>query len=82
MRVIVGWRGPDKQAASTNAVSRFETEVLTVGENLRGLVHLNAQWVEKAMARTPHRHVILDMNSSKSPVHGEQEGTVYNGHFG
>ena len=30
MRVIVGWQGTDKQAASTNAMSRFETEVLTL----------------------------------------------------
>ena len=29
MRVIVGWQGTDKQAASTNTMSRFETEVLT-----------------------------------------------------
>ena len=25
---------------------------------------------------------VLDMDSSKSPVHGEQEGAAYNGHFG
>jgi len=29
MRVVVGWSGPDRQAASTNTMSRFETEVLT-----------------------------------------------------
>ena len=34
------------------------------------------------MSRTPHRRVILDMDSSESPVHGEQEGGSYNGHFG
>ena len=34
MRVIVGWRGPEKPAASTNTVSRFETEVLTRSETL------------------------------------------------
>ena len=25
---------------------------------------------------------VLDMDSSVSPTHGEQEGTAYNGHFG
>src|SRR5436309_5972701 len=25
--------------------------------------------------------VVLDMDSSESPVHGEQEGSAYNGHF-
>ena len=43
---------------------------------------MNAQWVDRAMAHTSHRRVILDMDSSKSPVHGEQEGAAYNGHFG
>ena len=28
------------------------------------------------------RCVVLDMDSSVSPTHGEQEGTAYNGHFG
>ena len=37
MRVIVGRRGPERQAASTNTMSRFETEVLTQGHNLEGL---------------------------------------------
>ena len=81
MRVIAGWRGPDKPAASTNSMSRFETEVLTRPENLEGLARLNARWVQQGMARTPHRRVILDMDSSESPVHGEQEGAAYNGHF-
>ena len=82
MRVIAGWRGPDKPAASTNSMSRFETEVLTCPENLEGLERLNAAWVDKGMARTKHRRVILDMDSSESPVYGEQEGSAYNGHFG
>jgi hypothetical protein len=81
MRVIVGRRGSERQAASTNTMSRFETEVLTQGHNLQGLARMNAQWVDGAMAHTPHRRVILDMDSSESPVHGEQEGAAYNGHF-
>ena len=41
-----------------------------------------SKWVDGAMSRTPHRRVILDMDSSESPVHGDQEGASYNGHFG
>jgi len=81
MRVIVGWQGTDKQAASTNTMSRFETEVLTEEENLDGLTRLNVEWVDRAMAQTSHQRVILDMDSSESPVHGQQEGVAYNGHF-
>jgi hypothetical protein len=32
--------------------------------------------------RHPPKMIILDMDSSVSPTHGEQEGTAYNGHFG
>ena len=81
MRVIVGWQGTDKQAASTNTMSRFETEVLTEEENLDGLARLNVEWVDRAMAQTSHQRVILDIDSSESPVHGQQEGVAYNGHF-
>ena len=82
MRIIVGRRDTDRPAASTNTMSRFETEVLTQDGNVEGLDRLNAKWVDGAMSRTPHRRVILDMDSSESPVHGEQEGASYNGHFG
>ena len=83
MRVVVGRRGgPERPAASTNTMSRFETEVLTQDGNVEGLGRVNAKWVDGAMSRTPHRRVILDMDSSESPVHGEQEGASYNGHFG
>ena len=83
MRVIVGRRGgPERPAASTNTMSRFETEVLTQDGNVEGLGRVNAEWVDRAMTHTAHRRVVLDMDSSESPVHGEQEGASYNGHFG
>ena len=83
MRIIVGRRGgPERPAASTNTMSRFETEVLTQDGNVEGLGRVNAKWVDRAMTHTAHRRVILDMDSSESPVHGEQEGASYNGHFG
>jgi hypothetical protein len=82
MRVVVGWRGSERNAASANTMSRFETELLTQEHNLKGLASMNAQWVKSAMARTPHRRVILDLDSSESPVHGHQEGAAYNGPFG
>ena len=81
MRVIVSRRANEKQAASTNSVSRFETELLTHPENLPALSRLNGAWVSRAMDRTKTRRIILDLDSSESPVHGEQEGSSYNGHF-
>ena len=32
--------------------------------------------------RHPPKIIVLDMDSSVSPTHGDQEGTAYNGHFG
>ena len=82
MRALTGKRAPHKQAASVNTMGRFETEFLTQRENLAGLSEINGKWVERAMSKTPHRRIILDLDSSESPVHGEQEGSAYNGHFG
>ena len=83
MRVVVGRRGgPERPAASTNTMSRFETEVLTQDGNVEELGRVNATWVDRAMTHTAHRRVILDMDSSESPVHGGQEGASYNGHLG
>ena len=70
-----------KQPASVNTMGRFETDILTQQENLRNLSDVNGKWVEKAMRETQHKRIILDMDSSVSPVHGEQEGSAYNGHF-
>ncbi len=81
MRVIVGWQGSDRNAASTSEMGRFETETLTQEKNLKGLAQMNSRWVEDTMAHTLHRRVILDMDSSESPVYGQQEGAAYNGHF-
>ena len=81
VRVVVGWQGEERKAASTSEMGRFETEFLTQEDNLKVLARINTQWMERAMAYTLHRRVILDMDSSESPVHGQQEGTAYNGHF-
>ena len=81
MRVVVGWQGSERKAASTSEIGRVETETLTEEKNLKGLAQMNSQWVERAMAHTQHRRVIMDMDSSESPVHGQQEGAAYNGHF-
>src|ERR671919_2314891 len=81
MRVVVGWQGSERSAASASEMGRFETESLTQEGNLRGLEGLNGEWVKRAVTRTVHSRIILDLDSSESPVHGQQEGAAYNGHF-
>jgi len=81
MRVVVSRRASEKRAAGPTTMGRFETEMLTHPENLEALWRLNGAWVSRAMSRTSTRRIVLDMDSSESPVHGEQEGSSYNGHF-
>ena len=82
MRRITGKKLDDKNAASANTMGRFETKMLSVEDNLQALSEVNGRWVERALQKTTHRRIILDMDSSASPVHGEQEASAYNGHFG
>jgi len=82
MRHVVGGRAANKQAASASQVSRFETDVLTSMDNLDALMSMPGQWVDRVHQRRPIQKLILDMDSSVSPTHGQQEGTAYNGHFG
>ena len=80
MRAVVGRRS-EKPVASTNSLSRFETQILSEPANLEKLTKLNSGWVARAMEQTQSWCIILDLDSSESPVHGEQEGSCYNGYF-
>ena len=81
MRAAVGKRALDRTAASSGTVSRFETEILAQDENIDALASLNSAWVSKAVSRSKAKKVILDIDSSESPVYGSQEGSAYNGFF-
>ncbi len=81
MRWIVGGRAIANHAASTSQMARFETEVLTQNENMSALTDLSGQWIDMARSSRLTKTVVLDMDSSVSPTHGDQEGTAYNGHF-
>ena len=82
MRWVVGDRAIEGTAASASQMGRFETQWLTRSENLAALTDLPGRWIDKVHTRRPPRIVVLDMDSSESPTHGEQEGAAYNGHFG
>ena len=71
----------DRGAALTSRLHSFETEMLASEENLLGLMALNRELVGQAEAFDDSERVVLDMDSTESPVHGQQEGSAYNGHF-
>ena len=82
MRAIVGREGMDRPAASTSQMGRFETEWLASEANLAALRDLSGAWIDRVHVRRPPDGIILDMDSSESPTHGQQEGSAWNGHFG
>ena len=55
--------------------------MLTQPENLEVLADLPGRWIDAVHDRRPPKVITLDMDSSESPVHGDQEGAMWNGHF-
>jgi hypothetical protein len=82
MRTVVGGRASDHAAASTSEIARFETETLSSPTNLKRLMDLSGQWIDRAHPRRKLTKLVLDMDSSVSETYGRQEGSAYNGHFG
>jgi hypothetical protein len=81
MRWIVGGKAALGAAASPSQMGRFETRWLTAQKNLAALADLSGQWIDRVHARRPPRGIVLDMDSSVSPTHGDQEMSVWNGHY-
>ncbi len=81
MRQVVGDRAVDAQAASASQMGQFETETLAKPENREALADLNGKWIDRFHDRTELKYIVLDMDSSVSPTHGDQEGAAWNGHF-
>jgi hypothetical protein len=81
MRWMVGGKAAQDCAASPSQMGRFETQWLAAPENLSALADLSGQWIDLVHGRRPSRGIVLDMDSSVSPTHGEQENSVWNGHY-
>jgi hypothetical protein len=81
MRQVVGSRAVGAQAAPASQMGRFETETLTLIENRAALADLNGQWIDRFHDRNGLKYSVLDMDSSVSPTHGDQEGAAWKGHF-
>jgi hypothetical protein len=81
MRRIVGGKASFSAAASPSHMGRFETRWLTAEKNLSALADLSSRWINRVHGRRPPKGIVLDMDSSVSPTHGDQEMSVWNGHF-
>ena len=78
-RLIGSKKNWDRGVALTSQLQSFETGMLASDENLIGLMAVNRELV--AQAQDDSDRVVLYMDSTESPVHGQQEGSAYNGHF-
>jgi hypothetical protein len=72
MRWIIGGSAANGSAASPSQMGRFETQWLATHTNLAALIDLSGQWIDLVHRRRPPRGIVLDMDSSVSPTHGEQ----------
>lgn len=81
MRWVVGGRAAISGAASPSQIGRFETRWLAAEKNLSALADLSGRWIDRVHSRRPPRGILLDMDSSVSPTHGEQEKSCWNGHY-
>jgi Transposase DDE domain group 1 len=81
MRWIVGGKAASGIAASASQMGRFETRWLAAEKNLSALAYLSGKWIDRVHGRHPPKGILLDMDSSVSPTHGEQENSVWNGHY-
>jgi len=54
---------------------------MALPENRLSLADLNGQWIDRFHYRNRLKYIVLDMDSSVSPTHGDQEGTAWNGYF-
>jgi hypothetical protein len=80
-RMLASRERRETSVALTSTLHWFETDVLAEERNYQGLTQLNADLVQHAAGRSLSRLVVLDIDSSESPVHGAQEQSAYNGHF-
>ena len=81
MRWIVGGKAAQGCAASPSQMGRFETHWSAAPANLSSLTDLSGHRIDLVHGRRPPRGIVLDMDFSVSPTHGEQEMSVWNGHY-
>src|ERR1700722_16913266 len=68
-------------SAGPSQMGHFETQWLAADTTLSALTDLSGRWMDLVHKRRPRRGIVLDMDSSVSPTHSEQEMSACNGHY-
>jgi hypothetical protein len=70
-----------ESGASQSVLSRFENNILATGKGLKALEDMISRSAEALLRRRNKRRLIIDVDSTEDPVHGNQEGAAFNGYF-
>ena len=71
-----------KAGASQSMLSRLENEVLGNEAGLKALDGALRRSADALLGKQGKRRLIIDVDSTQDPAHGNQERVAYNGHFG
>lgn len=80
LRLAIGKR--DEAGAGQSRLSRLENEVLGTEDGLKALEAALMRSNDTLMRRKKERRLIVDVDSTEDPAHGNQELVAFNGHFG
>jgi len=82
LRSASGRKKDEDVLASQPTVSRMENRLLLTGGNLEVIKVSNLDVAIQYYKMKGSKHIWLDIDSYESPVHGNQEGSAYNGYYG
>jgi len=68
--------------ASQSVMSRLENDILGTSAGQDALDAMITRSTDVLLKRKNKRRLIMDVDSTEDPVHGNQEHMAYNGHFG
>jgi len=75
--IFASGRAVERSAASTCVMSRLETEMLSQPKILEFLMSLPGRWDDGTNEGKGVKEIVLVMDSSVAPTHGNLEGSAY-----
>jgi len=81
MRWIVGGKAAQGPCGFTEPDGTVRDAMAHCRKEPVGARRSSGQWIDIVHGRRPPKGIVLDMDSSVSPTHGEQENSVWNGHY-
>jgi hypothetical protein len=70
-----------ESGAGQSALCRFENKILATPQGLKALEKALSRSADTLLRRRNKRRLIIDVDSTEDPVHGNQEGAAFNGYF-